>query len=1495
MKKKKLLISLIIIVLIPILLYTVLRTSYVQNYLAQKITTYLSNQLETEISVKGVDVTFFLNIVLEDISVKDQHDEQILFAEELIFNTGRISFKERFLEINKLCFENAEIRLVKYPDAKDYNFQFIIEYFDKKQPPEYIARWAIVCKSFEFNNSEFELQNMNKPKKKGQFDANNIFLSQLDIDISDVFIEEDAFSASVSHISFKESNGFIINDFSGDIRLSETGSRVENMMLKTNSSMLSMDVSFEYASLDDFNDFAEKVSFDFDLQPSSLGFIDIGFFFGKFADKNKHINMKGNLSGKISNFNGRDFLLTYGNSTLLDGNFFITGMPDYNNTFVHLSINKFRTIRKDIGHFAEIVEIKPINSQFYEYLYNLGNVLFTGSLTGFINDFVAYGDLQTDIGNIKSDIAFFDNKPNDKIGYKGSFAAQNFNVGKFLGEQNTIGEVSLDFFVEGAGITTETANVELTGGIDHLSLLDYNYQDIKISGNLANKKVNGSLTINDPNAAFDFAGMIDFNESPYIFNCYTNINNADLTQLNLYQRDSIFNSLISADLVFNLKASNFDDMEGDVNIKSATYSEVSIDNDSIKNKYHFGDINISNHTDVNDKSKKAFKVSSDFIDIKINGDVKINKIKASVNNFLAAHMPSYYKDSLPKPFQKEDVNIEYMIDIKNASPLTEVFLPQLSIAKGSMIEGYFNDNGKQLTIRGDIPKIAYNNNIFYDLKINGKNIENKYSLELSCNRLMLSDSVWLDNLMLNNTINDDSLSTVLKWENKDSDKKNKGWIEGITHFHGAQKFDIRFLDSFVFINDILWQVNSDHIVKIDSTSYDIDNFIVFKDKEYATIDGKISHNPKDQIILNFSEFDVARFDWFFENRNISFDGIINGNVIMADFFGTPDVTAGVEVIDFGFNDSHLGNLIFSTNYDHEINGFEVFMEIVDFDNIGHNKPLVSSGYYYPDKDDNNFDLDITLNNLNMSIIGRYLDSFAENFHGMASGNLNFEGPSLSPELTGNVDLSNMGFKAEYLNTSYTFAHENFEVGKNYFSFKNMILYDTLGNQAIANGDIYHNHFRDFELDIEIFPNSLMLLNTTSSSTEPYYGSAFASGRGHIHGPEDDITIDIAVRTNRNTKVYLPLDYKGEVAKSNYITFISKDDASKSLNSIEQIERDYGGLTLNFDLEVTPDAEVQLIFDSQIGDIIYGRGYGDINMEITSQGSFNMYGDYTIEEGDYLFTLQNMLNKRFKINKGSSINWTGDLFDAEVDLQAFYRVRTPLYEIVKDIDTSDIYKRRIPVDVALNMKEKLINPNIYFDIRLPQSDELTREMVNRAINTEQEMNRQIFSLLVLNRFMPKDDRFNNVSSRDVGTTSTEMLSNQVSNWLSQISSEFDIGVNYRPGDEISSQELEVALSTQLLDDRLVIDGNVGVASENKTVEQSASNIIGDVNIEYKITPEGRFRVKAFNRSSTIDLLNTNSLYTQGVGFFYRKEFDSLKDLLKKEKEINDGTNAIEISD
>jgi len=530
------------------------------------------------------------------------------------------------------------------------------------------------------------------------------------------------------------------------------------------------------------------------------------------------------------------------------------------------------------------------------------------------------------------------------------------------------------------------------------------------------------------------------------------------------------------------------------------------------------------------------------------------------------------------------------------------------------------------------------------------------------------------------------------------------------------------------------------------------------------------------------------------------------------------------------------------------------------------------------------DFTIDLDKLRLTMFQPYASFLISDLKGIANGQLTLKGTTQKPEFNGNIRLMKTSMLVNYLQTRYNFSND-VSILRNNILFKDFEIFDEKGNKAMAEGSISSRYFRDFNLDVRLETENFAFLNTSEKDNSLFYGRIFAGGIIRISGPPDNLKMDITARSERNSMFFIPLYASEEVAVRNFIDWIDPGSSDPRITSSEQrYEVKMKGMTMNFKLEINPNAEVQLIFDPKVGDIIKGRGTGNLNILINTLGKFEIYGDMTIEEGDYLFTLKNIINKKFVVENGGRISWNGDPADANIDMKAIYSLKTTTSAL--DPDPEQLTSRkRIPVECVINMSGKLMNPTIKPDIALPGADQQTQNIVKNSINTDEEMMKQFVSLLVMNNFYSQQGfsqgGTGGTSSSVAGVTTTEVLSNQVSSWLSKISNDFDIGVNYRPGDQITSDELQVALSTQILNDRISISGNLDVGG-NETTTSSATNtnnIVGDFDINFKITE--KLHVKAFNRAND-NLLFQTSPYTQGVGLFYREYFNNLGDLVPRKK-------------
>ena len=473
------------------------------------------------------------------------------------------------------------------------------------------------------------------------------------------------------------------------------------------------------------------------------------------------------------------------------------------------------------------------------------------------------------------------------------------------------------------------------------------------------------------------------------------------------------------------------------------------------------------------------------------------------------------------------------------------------------------------------------------------------------------------------------------------------------------------------------------------------------------------------------------------------------------------------------------------------------------------------------------------------------------------------------------------FLIDYLNTFYSVQHD-FVVTPTEIAIDNVVLYDTIGNKAIASGTIKHDYLSNFRFDIDVKANDFLAMNTNQTMNDLFYGSAIVTGDVGIRGSIDDIGISVSGTTKRGTYMYIPISMSASVSENDYVVFVKpkgeENDTPINLAPVQSGQE----FEINLATNVTPDANVKIFMPYNMGDLT-ARGAGNLRMSANSIGEFFLYGDYIVQNGQFNFVFENLLRKKFDLMEGGKISWTGDPYDAIINVNGLYRTKTSLSSLGIVIDSNSSIRNRVNVDCIIHLSEQLFKPEIKFSIRLPNSDPEIETLVFSVLDTTNEalVTQQVISLLVLGSFS-----YTGASNISLGSSSINVLSNQLSSWLSQISKDFDVGLNYKPGDEITSNELEVALSTQLFNDRVIIEGNLGVIGSSAAT-QSASNIVGDVDVSFKITDDGRWRVKAYNHSNASSTDNVTSYdnyapYTQGVGISYRKEFDRLADLFKSRK-------------
>ncbi|MGB0882091.1 MAG: translocation/assembly module TamB domain-containing protein [Vicingaceae bacterium] len=1432
------------------------QTTLVRQYIKS-----LSKKLGNKITVGNVNVSLINKVILTDLYVEDLHQDTLLYAKRLVVEVDEFSLENKKIILGDVALNNTFFNLKKYKNDSTNNLSFIINHFATSDTTK--SSWEFGMTNLELVNTKFNYNDEHFEEIPFGVDYKHIGLSYLDLSLSNISLISKGVDCKINKLNFYEKSGFQVDDFESEFNISPSGIIAQNLKVKTPYSSIDGNVTFltdDYAGLANF---IEDVNIKSYFENTKVDFKDLCFFAPTLYCLNKSLVFSGEIKGRINNLKGRKLDILIDDGTRFNGSADISGLPSSHDMFMYVKVKELITTKEKIESIPLYPFIKETFIKLPNNFRHLGTLRFSGNFTGFYHDFVAYGKLKTSLGNVSTDVSLKLNDGNPH--YKGRIITNHFNMGRFFEMKNDLGDITMNVDVDGEGFTKNELNASLKGNIEQVVVKGYEYNNVEVKGDFKEQIFAGFLAVKDENVSFDFDGKIDLSKKVPEINFISNIENAKLGKLNLVKSKKKLKTRFSTQLEVNLKGKTADEIVGTVQLNNSRYHDK-LDSILIEKLLV---------TSKLDGYKKNITVTSDVLDANLTGEFKFNEIANYISDFMGHYIPIQKENKKALASLPNDVN--FNIDFHNTEIISKLFLGGVKISDNAKFNGGYKAKEHRLTLTGSSEIIDVFGTEIRNFEFNGQANDDLLSLNVDAEQIYSNDSLYIDNFNINSVAGGDSALTNILWVNNKVSTKNEGDITLKTNFNSYSNISNKIVDSYVYVSDSLWSVNPLNEIIIDTNYFTVNDFKIFSSTQSVNVNGTLSDNSDEQLNLLFKDLNLLTFKRLIPEKIINLKGVVNGSTSVKSKEGAILLNSNLSFNQFEINSYLIGDGIVQSEWSNakeslKLNGKFYRSQI----------PTLSfGGFYYPMKEEESLDLNLELFQTELSMFDNYTKEFLDNFNGQADAFVTLTGSFKEPSLKGELNLNNTGFTVKYLNAHYRTPFCRVNIEPDMISFDNVEFIDEKGSVAHANGTVYHEWFKDWSVGVGLDVNNFLALNTKEEDNGLYYGKAFVSGLVDISVYNNQLGIDVNVITEKNSVLNIPLADGEELEENNFIEFISHDTTEIALEE----DVDLSNIEMNFDLEITPDAEVRLIFDDQIGDVMRATGSGNINLQITKDGDLDMFGNYVVKDGDYLFTLQNVINKRFDLEEGGTISWNGSPYDAEIDLTAIYRTRARLYDLLANIDTNEVYKKRIPVDLKLEMKDKMMNPNISFDIDLPTADSDTKSKVRSVLYVSsqeeniQELNRQVFSLLVLRSFLPPSGTESTYNRTGVGsTTSSELLSNQLSNWLSKMSNDFDIGVNYRPGDELSSEEYELALSTQFFNDRLILDGNLGYSDKGNVSNeaQNTNNLIGDISVEYKITKDGKLRVKAFNTSNQFSLIETNSPYTQGVGFSYREEYDTNKE-------------------
>ena len=975
--------------------------------------------------------------------------------------------------------------------------------------------------------------------------------------------------------------------------------------------------------------------------------------------------------------------------------------------------------------------------------------------------------------------------------------------------------------------------LNFNSNISNLVFNGYTYQNILIQEHTTSeKKVGYSVEINDPNlhllADYNLNSLENRDNIIYPFSLSGMIQDIDLHALNYPISDSII-SISTEFIIDNINLVNAVDQFPflELNNPIIKFKNFSYNKNGLTKYIDFFDLSF-------EQNMNHFYINSDigFAECKMFGNTISDIINLNIES----------------PFQLS-------LDLNQASILSDLFSKNIKFNDQLLFHVDYNNHDTPF-FSLQTPDLTVFNTDFFD--INFENQKDSVSLiNLKIAKILFSDKFPIDNFRFS-TLMEDERSSNFKLSYM-SNNLYPALLTGDLIFH-EDYVDLEFAkESFIHLSNQYWQVDSTSNIKLNRDK------IEFKDVSFQTegqtlnVSGWLNKDP--HIAFSFNNFNIDSFNPFFKNDQFSFNGILDGDVFFnASSF--PIISGNFEVDNLICNNMLLGKLTLK-NYSNTSND-----SIYTRGFIENKINLMNFVLKYPLDGTKKIHADIHFNEFPLEVIDTLLDPI-QNLNGDIYGDIELRGPINDYEIVGKTEVKRVNFEIPYLGIDYSGKNnslfinfENDRIVMNNFNF-----YDNIYNtSAMFNGEIMHSGLRNMSYDLVIQSDSLYALKTEEYDNSHYYGDIFLRGDMFIQGQPNKIKLDIDAHSKEGSVVMIPLSGSKEIEENKFIQFINDDSAQ--LNPLSNNIKP--AFNMDFNLSIDNQSEIQLIFDEELGNLIKGYGEGDLLLKIDKEGDFEIFGDFEIEKGDYLFTLQDVITKSFEIERGGIISFNGGIENAKLNLNVLYNVQASLHPLNSTYDRNT----KSPVVCRMAISGPLLNPDIDFTIDILNSDQMAEASLESIINTDQKLLEQFLYLLIANSFLVENDPTIDYLGNTIATTGTELLSNQLSNWLSQTTDAFDLGFKWIPGtsDSLSYQQVELAVSKKFLDNRVVINGNVGTPPE-----QSEANIIGDLDIEYDFFKDGRFKLRVFNRTEDYDPLSESLGYEQGVGIFFKKQFNNLQEL------------------
>lgn len=1539
------------------------QTEWAQNLLIRQVTQKLSRDLNTEVSVKHIRIGFFNKVSLEGTLIQDQKKDTLLYAGRLNIELNNWFFLQDQVELRHLGLENAVVHMHR-PDSV-WNYQFIIDSLAPKQPtqqkqadiqlllnsaalknvsismrdewlgqdmlakigslrldakefnitrkkifvnslnidkPIFISTdykgkkptdttrknkvaiaaanglvwntegWDILVDRFSIREGLVSFERKTVRKTFDYFDPQHIAFANITGTIQNFSVYQDTISGKID-LKTKERSGFTVNRLRTDMSFHPRGMIFRNLDLQTPHSRLRDYYAMRYQGFNrDMQNFLSNVRLEASFKNSKLSSKDIAFFAPELKDLNKDIQLSGKASGTVENFIATNMDVRYGASTSLAGNLTMKGLPDINRTFIDFNNGKLNTTYEDVATL--LPSVKKIRQP---DLASLRYIRFNGGFRGYMNDFQTKGNVQTALGNISANVNM--KLPSKgKPSYRGIINTSGFQLGTFIREES-LGAIAFNGEISGQGFETSGA-VELKGRVDQIAFNGYNYRNVVLNGRLLKKEFTGEAIIDDVHAKATLNGFFNLNDpkQPEL-NVMADIQRANLKALNITEEQF---SVIGKFKV-NVLGRNIDDFIGE-----ASLFDVALTKDDevfVFDTLYLYAMNI-------DENRQLELRNADLAVI-MNGKFQLSEVPATMNAYLSNYYPTYF--SKPKK-PVSDQRFTLRADFSNIDQYLKLFNRKLEGFDYSSVQAAVDTRNEVFRLNANIPQARFGKYEFQDFLFNGNGDMDSLRMNAQAGTIIVNDSLQFPSTTLD-ILSSGDVSNISLSTSANQTINSASLSASITNLTDGVK--IQFHPSTIVLNEKTWRIEKDGELTISKSYVDASEIRMTNGEQQLLISSIPSEvgNSHD-IVAELRKVNLGDI-LPFVLQEPQIQGITSGEITIEDPLNKLKVYVNAQTEQTRFENDSIGITTLNGYYD-------VARNLVSFNLDSDNPNYIFNidGTIQIDSARPEINAKIKLDDTRISILQTYLSSVFSKMDGKANGTLEVLGNANTPDLVGDIKLANAGFEVDYTKVYYKLDDTEIRMRPGLLDIGTINITDPLGNKGTVSGTLQHKFFRNMRYDFRASSPKMLVLNTNRLNNDVFYGRTVARVNFLFSGPEENMKMYITGAPVDSSNI--TIETSGTSKQSGEVEYIVWRQYGREMNA-DSLKRNNTNLSIDMDLAASNLLKLTVVLDPVTGDSITATGNGNLKILTGTNEAMTMNGRFNIESGRYNFNFQDIFNKPFTVDAGSFISWTGNPYDADININAGYvaeKVRmSTLFEEnsqsgISSVN-SDVLREISDVTVSCNLSGTLSSPITSFEISLPANSPVKNnpavdnrlKQINRDAN---EVSKQSTYLIVFKSFAPQaaivtSDLNQELLNNTISGVINSILANSVQNFFYKLfGSSVDVNFNYsRVSTTLSGtnnstsnnwrENVSLEFVKSLVNNRLIIsfgsDFNFNAVS-SAAVNNQSFLFLPDVNLEYKITPDGKFRASFFYRSSFDALSSSGRRERTGGNISYRTEFDHI---------------------